>query len=152
MRIKKNMVVCLGISLILLAMSAGIVTANSVLINQPPVPDANGPYVGVVGSSITLDASGSYDPDGFIVSWEWDIDGDGVFDDATGETVMWTWNNVHTGVVAVRVTDDAGDTDFDATTVTVNEGGGVEIPEFPTIALPIAAILSLAFFFQRRKD
>jgi hypothetical protein len=27
-----------------------------------------------------------------------------------------------------------------------------EIPEFPTVALPIAAILGLAFFFQRRKE
>ena len=31
-------------------------------------------------------------------------------------------------------------------------GGQQEIPEFPTIALPIAAILGLAFFFQRRKE
>ena len=33
--------------------------------------------------------------------------------------------------------------------------GGIEenpIPEFPTVALPIAAILGLAFFFQRRKE
>jgi hypothetical protein len=29
---------------------------------------------------------------------------------------------------------------------------GNEIPEFPTIALPIAAILGLAFFLQRRKE
>ncbi|WP_342305997.1 PEF-CTERM sorting domain-containing protein [Methanolobus sp. ZRKC5] len=29
---------------------------------------------------------------------------------------------------------------------------GNEIPEFSTIALPIAAILGLAFFFQRRKE
>lgn len=27
-----------------------------------------------------------------------------------------------------------------------------EIPEFPTIALPIIAVLGLAFFFQRRRD
>ena len=27
-----------------------------------------------------------------------------------------------------------------------------EIPEFPTVALPIASILGLAFFFQRRKE
>jgi len=27
-----------------------------------------------------------------------------------------------------------------------------EIPEFPTLALPVAAILGLAFFFQRRKN
>ena len=31
-------------------------------------------------------------------------------------------------------------------------GGTQEIPEFPTIALPIAAVLGLAFFFQRRKE
>jgi hypothetical protein len=31
-------------------------------------------------------------------------------------------------------------------------GTGTDIPEFPTIALPIAAILGLAFFFQRRKE
>lgn len=28
----------------------------------------------------------------------------------------------------------------------------IQIPEFPTIALPIAAILGLAFIFQRRKE
>ncbi|WMW24097.1 PEF-CTERM sorting domain-containing protein [Methanolobus sediminis] len=31
-------------------------------------------------------------------------------------------------------------------------GGTQEIPEFPTIALPIAAIIGLAFIFQRRKE
>ncbi|MDP2217547.1 MAG: PEF-CTERM sorting domain-containing protein [Methanolobus sp.] len=34
-----------------------------------------------------------------------------------------------------------------------DNGGNInEIPEFPTIALPIAAILGLAFIFQRRKE
>jgi hypothetical protein len=33
-----------------------------------------------------------------------------------------------------------------------DNGGLEEIPEFPTVALPIAAILGLAFFFQRRKE
>ncbi|SFM44652.1 PEF-CTERM sorting domain-containing protein [Methanolobus profundi] len=31
-------------------------------------------------------------------------------------------------------------------------GGITEIPEFPLIALPVAAIIGLAFFFQRRKE
>ena len=30
--------------------------------------------------------------------------------------------------------------------------GDPSIPEFPTIALPMVAILGLAFMFQRRKD
>lgn len=34
-----------------------------------------------------------------------------------------------------------------------DDGGDItEIPEFPTIALPVAAILGLAFIFQRRKE
>ncbi|NPE31123.1 PEF-CTERM sorting domain-containing protein [Methanococcoides sp. SA1] len=28
----------------------------------------------------------------------------------------------------------------------------IEVPEFPTIALPVAAIIGLAFFLQRRKE
>jgi len=35
---------------------------------------------------------------------------------------------------------------------TEEDGGIEEIPEFPTVALPIAAILGLAFFMQRRKE
>lgn len=33
-----------------------------------------------------------------------------------------------------------------------NAGFSTEVPEFPTVALPMAAILCLAFVFQRRKD
>jgi hypothetical protein len=47
--------------------------------NQPPVAKANGPYSGTVGSPITFDASGSYDPDGSIVSYEWDWNNDGFY-------------------------------------------------------------------------
>ena len=42
-------------------------------------------------------------------------------------------------------------TRHDADTTVVASNGG-EIPEFPTIVLPMAAILGLAFIFQRRKD
>jgi hypothetical protein len=31
-------------------------------------------------------------------------------------------------------------------------GNNQEIPEFPTLALPVMAILGLAFMFQRRKE
>ncbi|WP_406661277.1 PEF-CTERM sorting domain-containing protein [Methanolobus sp. ZRKC3] len=39
--------------------------------------------------------------------------------------------------------------------IKVESGAGsgcTEIPEFPTMALPVAAILGLAFIFQRRRD
>ena len=49
-----------------------------------------------------------------------------------------------------RVTIGAGE---DAHTLDVGSAArNFLIPEFPTIALPVAAILGLAFFMQRRKD
>jgi len=37
--------------------------------------------------------------------------------------------------------------------LTISHGcsGGTQIPEFPTVALPIAAVIGLVFFFQHRK-
>jgi hypothetical protein len=45
--------------------------------NDPPVADPNGPYTANAGEVITFDGSGSSDPDGTIVSYDWDF-GDGM--------------------------------------------------------------------------
>jgi len=53
------------------------------------------------------------------------------------------------------VTDSAGLTGIDEIKVTVGTPApvnGGEIPEFPTLALPVVAILGLAFMFQRKKE
>ncbi|MFN3202685.1 MAG: PKD domain-containing protein, partial [Bradymonadia bacterium] len=56
--------------------------------NSPPTANANGPYQVLLNSSVTLSAAGSSDPDGAcgdsIVSYSWDLDGNGVFGDAVG--------------------------------------------------------------------
>ncbi len=87
---------------------------------QPPVADANGPYVGDEGSSITFNGSGSTDPNGVIVLYKWDLDDDGEFDDGTGVTVPNIWYDDYSGAVSVKVTDEEGASDIDTTTVTVN--------------------------------
>jgi hypothetical protein len=57
--------------------------------NQPPVADANGPYTGTTAQAVTFDGSGSTDPDGTIVSYEWDFgDGSGT---GTGATPTYTY-------------------------------------------------------------
>jgi PKD repeat protein len=55
--------------------------------NQPPVADPNGPYNGTVGIPVVFDGTGSSDPDGTIVAWDWDF-GDGNV--GTGETPTHT--------------------------------------------------------------
>lgn len=89
-----------------------------VTINQPPVADAGGPYTGDEGSPITFDGSNSTD-DELIVSYEWDLDGDGVYD-SIGVSVSYTWNDNYSGVVILRVTDNEGLTNTDTATVVVN--------------------------------
>ena len=46
----------------------------------PPVADAGGPYSGTPDGTITLDASGSNDPDGESLSYRWDLNNDGTWD------------------------------------------------------------------------
>jgi len=55
-----------------------------------------------------LDASGSSDPDGEIVSYEFDWEGDGTWDVHSGSPVQWHDFPRGTFQTAVRVTDDLG--------------------------------------------
>jgi PKD repeat protein len=83
-------------------------TVNNV--NRPPVANAGGPYIAAEGVRVTLDASRSADPDteGSITRYEWDLDNDGVYGDATGATVTAVFGDQGTYPVGLRVTDDQG--------------------------------------------
>lgn len=88
-----------------------------------PTADANGPYTTPEGTDVVLDASGSVaasDPSGGALTYEWDLDNDGQYDDATGVTTIFNQvgdNAVFT--VGLRVTNAAGVSDEDSTSVTV---------------------------------
>jgi PKD repeat protein len=86
--------------------------------NQPPVADANGPYSAEVGVPITFDGTGSSDPDGSIVSYDWDF-GDGTVETDAGPTPSHTYAAEGTYNVTLTVTDDAGAMDSVGTTATV---------------------------------
>lgn len=89
--------------------------------NAAPVADAGGPYATDEGTDVALTAAGSSDPDGDALTYEWDLDDDGQFDDSTSPTPTFTLvgdNGVRT--VRVRVTDSFGSSDTDSSTVTVS--------------------------------
>jgi len=89
--------------------------------NHPPVADADGPYSGVVGQPVTLDGTGSYDPDpgDSIVSYSWDLNNDGEFGDAFGSLVNCTYAEPGMHIVRLKVEDTHGATDVDWSTVEV---------------------------------
>jgi hypothetical protein len=97
-----------------------LITPEDAVANRPPVADANGPYSTPEGTDVQLDATGSSDPDSDPLTYAWDFDADGVFDDATGAQPMFDLvgqDGPYT--VAVKVTDDNGAFDVDTATVNV---------------------------------
>ena len=97
------------------------VTIVAAPVNQPPVADAGGPYTESVGVPVTLDAGASYDPDGQITAYEWDLDGDGSYDlTSASATVSYAWNVAFNGTVGLKVTDNEGFSATDTTTVQIS--------------------------------
>jgi len=99
------------------------------LLNQPPVADA-GPDQTVTDADdsgsedVTLDGSGSTDPDGTITNYSWAVEGTEI---ATGETPTVAFTvGVHS--VSLTVTDDGGATNSDIVTITVEAFVGNQPP------------------------
>lgn len=88
----------------------------------PPVADPNGPYFTNEGEQIILDGTGSYDPNGAVVRYDWDLDGDGTFETLdAGPAPTYTWGDDYMGNVGLRVQDNEGLWSSPAyTAVTVN--------------------------------
>jgi len=95
-------------------------------VNRPPMADAGGPYVVNSGGVLELNGLGSFDPDApcgdSIASWDWDLDADGWFDDATGPLPSLAWSATEfflcggpcadavSHPIGLRVTDSRGAT------------------------------------------
>jgi uncharacterized repeat protein (TIGR01451 family) len=89
-------------------------------INIPPTADAGGPYTIPEGDMTVLDASYSNDPGNDIDYYEWDLDNDGLFDDASNITTTFTSLDDGIFPIGLKVTDEDGDTGIDHADVTVN--------------------------------
>ena len=86
-------------------------------INHPPISvpipaDRLPYYAGEFGEPILFDARDSYDPDlgDYIASYSWDLNGDGVFGDATTDTVSKIFYSEFDGEIGLKVIDSYGAT------------------------------------------
>jgi len=76
-------------------------------LNAPPSVDAGGPYTVAEAGSVAVTAVGT-DEDGDPLTYAWDLDNDGDFDDAAGASASFsaaTIDGPATRTVRVRVTD-----------------------------------------------
>ena len=90
-------------------------------VNDAPLADAGGPYVAAAGVPVSFDASGSFDPDGSIVLYEWDFDNDGTLDfSSPAPQTEFTYPAAYVGEAVLRVTDAEGLAAVDAADVTIS--------------------------------
>ncbi len=94
-----------------------------------PTASAGGPYTVPEGSSVLLNGSGSSDPAGRPLTYAWDLDGDGLFDDAFLANPIFSAAALDDGARSVSLRVSNGSlTDTHATIVSVtNVAPGVSL-------------------------
>lgn len=122
---------------------------------QPPIADAGGDKTSS-STEVTLDGSESYDPDGTITGYKWEIFTNGAWETiGNSNTINYDFGADGSYQVRLTVTDNGGLTDSDNAYITIDTsgtggGGSTQVPEFPTIALPVVSLLGIMFFVSRK--
>ena len=74
--------------------------------NQPPTAVATAtPRSGDAPLTVNFDGAGSSDPDGDTLSYAWDLDADGQYDDSTSVAPTFTYTTQGVYMASLRVTD-----------------------------------------------
>lgn len=128
---------------------------------QLPVAEANGPYEGLVNETISFNATGSYDPDGIIVTYIWDF---GDHNTSQLKNPVHVYAKLGNYTAVLTVIDNNGLTNMDIATVYVKtnetEGPGEEPGEERELPLSlltmliigiIATMLIVLLFKRKRK-
>jgi YD repeat-containing protein len=115
--------------------------------NRRPIADLTLSKAKVkVNKPVTFSASGSTDPDGSIVRYQWDLDGNGTFETDTGTNSSTSASYATPGdrSISVRVMDNRGGTDITAKTLFV----GNDVPTASFTATPNPAVVGQTITFN----
>jgi protocadherin Fat 4 len=106
-----------------------VVAINITTVNDDPVASHGGTYAINEGEVLNLDASGTTDPDGNSLTYRWDLDNDGQYDDlvTSNATEAVTWSTLYgLGVdddgsytIGLQVDDGNGGVVITSTTLTI---------------------------------
>lgn len=103
--------------------------------NNPPTAIINAdPTSGPSPLTVTFDGTASNDADGDALTYAWDLDGDGQYDDSTAATVQYTYTGSRTVIARLRVSDAQGGIGTATTEIAVANG-----PPTATITAPTPA-------------
>ena len=112
--------------------------------NQSPRADAGGPYEVREGDTVTLDGSGSVDPDGDIVAYAWTREDR--LDDASKVRPDFRARDDGELDIRLTVTDDAGATDTATTTIRIRNADP-RLPELEPRTISAGETLALGLAF-----
>lgn len=93
------------------------------------------PTSGGAPLTVNFDASRSSDPEGDAITYAWDLDGDGQYDDATGVTASKTYNSPGNVTVGLKVTDPVPTSGTASKVINVGNDPPVPVINLPTSAL-----------------
>jgi hypothetical protein len=99
------------------AKASQLITIN----NVAPIANAGMPQTGSINIPLLLSGANSTDPGNDIITYAWDLDADGQYDDGTGvdTTFIPTQPGIYT--IGLQVTDADGVSSTDTTTVTIQD-------------------------------
>jgi PKD repeat protein len=86
---------------------------------------------GVAPLGVAFDGTGSSDPDGDALTYAWDLDGDGAFDDSTAAKPTFTYATAGSYKVQLRVADGRGGSSTASVTITVTASGATTLTFTP---------------------
>jgi PKD repeat protein len=104
--------------------------------NQPPLASAQANILsGAIPLSVIFDGTASSDPDGDPISYAWDLDADGQYDDSTAAMPSFTYTQPGSYTIGLKVTDSQGA--YATATVTVAAGNSAPhaVIDTPTSSL-----------------
>jgi glucose/arabinose dehydrogenase/PKD repeat protein len=108
--------------------------------NQPPTANATAsPQSGTAPLTVQFNGAGSTDPEGQPLTYAWDLDGDGQYDDSTIVNPTYTYVSQASVTVGLKVTDPGGLSG--TTTVPITVGNPPSNAPVVTIDNPTASTL-----------